>query len=147
MIRARSQLGIVVVSLAGCAALTACISPTESCGRTRSLQGSWSYTAVQENPVRATISGTLVVAEQSCSDFSGTIDVVEVTSVGERRRLAGPVTGVLLDSTSARFSATLGSGDREHLARFAGDSVRGTWVEAASGSASAGSFSGRQGGK
>ena len=124
---------------------TACISPTETCARTRALPGTWSYTATQESPVRATISGTLVISAQSCSDFTETMDIVQVTSLGERQRMAGPVSGVLLDSMSARFTATLGNGDREHLARFVGDSVRGTWVETASGSSTAGSFSGRQG--
>ena len=138
------QLGLLIGTLVVCA-VAGCISPTESCPRTRAIQGSWSYTATQESPARATITGTLVVSQQSCADFTGTMDVLEVTSLGEHRRMAGPVSGVLLDSTSARFTATLGTGDREHLARFAGDSVRGTWIQAVSGSSTAGSFSGRQG--
>ena len=97
--------------------------------------------------MRATITGTLVITAQSCGDFTGSMDIIQVTSLGERQRMAGPVSGVLLDSTSARFTATLGNGDREHLARFVGDSIRGTWVETASGSSIAGSFSGRQGAK
>jgi hypothetical protein len=127
--------------------LTGCISTTENCAKPRNVQGSWAYSAIQENPVHSTLTGTLVIAAQSCADFEGTLDVTEITTGGERRRIAGPVTGVLLDSLSARFSATVDGADREHLARFSRDSVRGTWVQVQSSATAAGSFFGRQGAK
>src|SRR4051812_5992756 len=90
----------------------ACLSPTQNCAQPRALQGSWAYSAAQENPIRATLTGTLVINAQSCADFEGTLDIIEISSAGERRRIAGPVSGVLLDSVSARFSASIDGGDR-----------------------------------
>jgi hypothetical protein len=121
-----------------------CISPTESCAKTKSILGTWTYSGLQENPVRATVNGSLVISAQTCSDFVGTLDVLEVSSTGESRRIAGPVSGVLIDSSSARFSAMFAGNERQHLARFTTDSVKGSWIQLQGSSAAAGNFAGRQ---
>jgi hypothetical protein len=124
--------------------LQACVSPVENCAVARQITGTWQYAATQDAPVRATLTGSLMISRQSCRDFSGALDVTEVTADGRSRRIAGPVSGLLLDSIVARFDATLGGADRQHLARFGGDSLWGSWVEIGSGSSVAGSFSGRR---
>ena len=126
------------------ALLQACASPTENCAVPRGITGTWQYAATQDAPVRATLTGSLMITNQSCRDFRGALDVTEVTADGRSRRIAGPVSGLLLDSVVARFDATLGGADRQHLARFGGDSLWGSWVEIQSASSVTGSFSGRR---
>jgi hypothetical protein len=124
--------------------LQACASPTENCAVPRDITGTWQYAASQDAPVRASLTGSLVISTQSCRDFRGALDLTEVTADGRTRRIAGPVSGLLLDSAVARFDATLGGADRQHLARLAGDSLWGSWVEIQSGPSVTGSFSGRR---
>ena len=38
------------------------------------------------------------------------MDVVEALTTGETRRMAGPVSGTVVDSTLVRFEAALGGG-------------------------------------
>ena len=137
----RSGLGACAVILA---VVQACTSPMENCAVTRQITGTWQYAATQDAPVRAALTGSLVISTQSCRDFRGTLDLTEVTADGRSRRIAGPVSGLLLDSLVARFDATLGGADRQHLARFAADSLWGSWVEIGSGPAVTGNFSGRR---
>lgn len=90
------------------------------------------------------VSGTLVVSSQSCTDFQGALDVVEVSASGERQRVSGPVSGSLLDATVARFEVTLAGVTREHLGRLAGDSLSGSWVESAGEAPGSGRFGGQR---
>jgi hypothetical protein len=133
-----------VTALAVACALTGCQSPTDtSCASPTSVTGSWRYAAIQDAPQRASISGTLVVASQSCRSFEGTLDVVEV-SAGGSRRIAGAVSGALVDSTAGRFTVRLGADEREHLVRFGRDSLHGTWLQLSSTGTATGSFNGRR---
>jgi hypothetical protein len=141
-VRRRVPVGTVVFVLMQ-SLIQGCVSPVESCAATRQIMGTWKYAATQDAPVRASLTGSLVISTQSCVDFQGALDVTEVTADGRSRRIAGPVSGLLVDSVVARFDATLGGADRQHLARFGGDSVWGSWVEIESGASVSGSFSGR----
>ncbi len=123
-----------------------CKVPTGDCTDPATVTGTWTYAAVQSTPVPATISGTLVVSRQTCSDFSGTLDVVQVSERGESRRVAGQVNGRVLDAVSVQFDALLSTVPRQHLATVRGDSVVGQWLEVGTvtGGAS-GDFRGKRG--
>lgn len=116
-----------------------CDSPTGSCVPPRQVAGVWQYTATQDAPLHASFSGTLVISREACDGFEGTLDVVRRIGT-ESLRLAGPLSGVLLDSTVARIDATLGGTVRQHVARFGKDSVAGSWVEFGASSAATGHF-------
>ena len=134
-----SALGAVTL-----AAAVSCSSPTSSCEGTSQVAGQWSYAATRESPVHGTISGSLEITLVNCVDLLGVIDVVETLTTGETRRLAGPVSGTVVDSTLVRFEAELGGGSREHFARIKGDSLAGTWVETNGGPSGTGPFGGRR---
>jgi hypothetical protein len=135
MSRARRYGLTVVLS----ALVQACSSPLESCAAPRRIVGVWQYSATEDAPASTSLSGTLLISRQTCRDFEGVLDIVEVRG-GQTRRAAGPVTGALLDSVVARFDVSLGGVSRQHLARFGGDSVAGSWVEVGASSAAAGRF-------
>jgi hypothetical protein len=120
---------------------TACVSPTEGCTSMPLAPDAWEYRATQDAPPGPTFAGTLRITGTSCRDFSGLLDVME-TDAGVSRRIAGPVSGVMLDSLTARFSVALGVMEREHIARFTADSMTGSWVEHGGPSAAYGRFSG-----
>lgn len=138
MKRALAPLGSVALLVA-----TACSNPAESCDGTNGMAGQWSYHAVRESPQAATISGTLAVSSATCSDFQGALDVVETLAGGEQRRLTGPVYGTV-DGELVRFDASVTGGSREHLARLAGDSLSGSWVESSGTIPGSGEFGGRR---
>lgn len=129
------------------AAMAGCSSPTASCPEPGGISGQWTYRATRETPVRALVTGAIVVGSANCRDFHGSIDVVEVLVTGESRRLAGAVSGTLVDGTLVSFEASLGGESREHLARLAGDSLVGTWVESSGGGGGGGGGGGDFGGR
>jgi autotransporter translocation and assembly factor TamB len=122
----------------------ACSNATGSCNGTSPVRGQWSYRATREAPMQATITGSLLIEMRNCVDLQGSLDVVEVLPTGESRRIAGPVSGTVIDDGLVRFEAELGTAGREHFARFTGDSLTGTWIEVAGPAAGSGSFSGRR---
>jgi len=144
-VRNRRSMAVALVVVALTAAAS-CSSPTASCDRASAIAGQWTYAATRESPVHGTISGSLAITAVNCVDLQGVMDVVETLTTGETRRMAGPVSGTVVDSTLVRFEAELGSGggSREHFARVIGDSLAGTWVETTGGPSGAGPFSGRR---
>jgi hypothetical protein len=72
------------------------------------------------------------------------MDVVETLATGESRRLAGPVSGTVVDAALVHFEASLGPDGREHLARLEGDSLAGNWVESSGTIPGSGQFGGRR---
>ena len=96
---------IRALPLAMLAGLCACTSATGPCGASVSLAGNWRYAAIQEAPSHTTLSGTLAVTEQRCGDFTGNLDLTEINALGVSRRIAGPITGKVIDATSVRFDA------------------------------------------
>jgi len=132
-------LAMLAIAFAG-----ACGNPTGLCDAANGIVGQWSYQATQESPARGTVSGTLVLVSQNCVDFQGVLDVVETLATGESRRLAGPVSGTVVDAELVHFEASLGSFTREHLARLEGDSLAGSWVASSGTVPGAGQFGGRR---
>jgi len=122
----------------------ACSSPTGSCEVAGGIVGQWNYQATQESPRRGTVAGSLVIASSNCADFQGVMDVVETLSSGESRRIAGPVSGTLIDQSLVQFEASVGGGNRAHFARLAGDSITGSWVESSGTAVGTGQFTGRR---
>lgn len=90
------------------------------------------------------LTGSLVISSQSCTDFQGALDVIEQLTTGESRRIVGPLSGSLVDTDVARFEVTSGGVGREHLARFNGDSITGSWVEIGGSLPGNGRFGGRR---
>ena len=125
-------------------AAAACSDPTANCGGESPVRGQWSYRAVRESPAQASITGSMTLEMRNCVDVRGSLDIVEVLPTGETRRIAGPISGTLIDSSLVRFEAMLGTSEREHFARIVGDSLTGSWIELAGSTAGAGSFTGRR---
>ena len=131
------------VMSAACVALTlaGCSAATENCAPPVPVAGTWHYLAAQDTPAHTSIEGTLSVTGQSCKNFEGTIDVIEIDAQGQSRRLAGVVSGRAVESSSIQFDAVLGTSTRQHIATIAGDSIAGTWLEfSGGGTAATGSF-------
>ena len=143
MTRASRLVTMAILALA----VSGCATATEPCtaGGVVSVVGSWRYSGVQLSPVHASLSGTLVVSRQSCEDFTGQLDLLEVNALGATRRLAGPVSGKVISATSVRFDAFVEAVPRQHLATLAGDSLSGTWLAVdGAGQSVSGTFGGRR---
>lgn len=121
--------------LAGALALVGvgCQVPLASCPPHVSVLGTWRYSAVQDAPAAARLSGTLEVTAESCEGFEGRIDVLEDDLLGGIRRVAGPVTGRVV-STTLRFDAFLAAVPRQHIAALGADTIDGNWVAVGAGS-------------
>ena len=126
------------------ACTVSCSSPSGPCDEPGDIRGEWTYQATQDATTSATLHGSMVISTRRCGDFQGVLDVVEVRPTGESRRVSGPVTGTLLDSTLVRFEASVGGTMREHLARIHADSITGDWIQALTGAAASGRFAGRR---
>jgi hypothetical protein len=111
-------------------ATVACIGSTDPGKMGVPVVGSWNYVAVQGSPSAAQLNGALAFSGQTGAQISGTLDVIEVGSGGQQRRLAGPVSGRTVDSTTLDFDLLLGDLSRRHVGQVRGDSLTGTWVEA-----------------
>ena len=122
----RSGIGAGGLTLAAGLLLMSCATATEPCAATVSVTGNWRYSAIQQAPAHSTLSGTLSVTQQSCASFTGQLDLTEVTAQGGTRRIAGPVSGKVVDAGTVRFDAFLEALPRQHLATLSGDSLNGT---------------------
>jgi hypothetical protein len=110
-------------------AAAACFRPTDPGKLGVPVVGSWNYVATQASPSAAQLNGSLAFSGQGGSQISGTLDVIEIGAGGLRRRLAGPVSGRTVDSTTLDFDLLLGDVARRHVGQVRGDSLTGTWVE------------------
>lgn len=129
---------VVLLALAGAGA--ACGSPTDCVAAPATLLGRWNYLANQTAPSAATVTGILTL-EPGCPSFEGTLDGAEQDDHGNSAPVHAVVTGQVLDSASVLFDAFVGVAGRRHLGSVAHDSIRGTWVEQATGGiARSGSF-------
>lgn len=130
----RSVSSVVAVLL-----VSACLgSSVEPAGET-SLAGTWAFTGQQSTGTPASMSGTLTLISKSSSSFGGSLDVVETIIGAAQRRLAGPVTGRVVNGASVDFTLVLGTMERQHIGAVKADTIVGTWYElAASGGINAG---------
>lgn len=129
-------MAVVILLAAGCGSLT---DPCHDPG----VISSWRYAGVQDVPEEANLTGTLSMRE-ACGMITGELDLVEVDGFGQSRRLAGPLTGRVVDAGLVRFDVLFDGVVRQHLARMSGDSLVGTWLALSDGAGQAwtGSFTG-----
>ena len=125
-------------------ALAGCQMETAACTQVPAVVGTWRYSAVEEAPVHATVSGTLSITSASCDAVVGSMDIVETSATGGNQRLAGPVTGQVIDAMSIQFDAFVDSNPWKHLAVLAGDSLSGSWVSVSGTQSESGTFGGRR---
>ena len=114
-----------LVVLLGFASCTSPVAP----GQGHDMLGTWRYSATQNAPT-ASLTGTLTVTSQTGSAFSGRLEVQETDAAGQLHTRAGATSGHALIAQSIDFDVLLGSAPRRHVARLAGDSIQGNWVEA-----------------
>lgn len=107
---------------------SACQGPVSPCAAETSVLGTWLYAGMQDAPVPAELTGTLQVTSESCHGFQGRLDVLEADGLGPARRLAGPVSGRVLNASSVRFDAFLTAVPRQHVASLRAEKVEGSWV-------------------
>ncbi len=130
--------------LLGLIPLAACQVETVKCGQVPAVTGNWRYTATETTPIRATVSGTLLITSATCDAIVGQMDVVQTDATGATQHLAGPITGQAIDGTSFQFSAYLDATPRQHLATVShGDSLSGSWVNTGGPQSATGTFGGR----
>lgn len=140
-----SRRGAVLLSAVLGTLASGCAGVTAPCSTAASIIGSWRYSAVQQAPTHSSLSGTLSVTRQSCADFDGQLDLTEILPGGGSRRIAGPVSGKVVDATTVRFDAFLEASPRQHLATLSGDSLDGTWlVIGGTGQSLSGTFGGHR---
>lgn len=139
MIR-RLLLALSIVSITGC------LQPTDTGVSAISLAGRWQYAAVQTGVAGGTISGTLVIGQQSGASFQGSLAVTLTdAATGEVKSVAGTVSGSAPAGGAIDFDAFLELEPRRHVAQISGDIINGTWVRlSGSGVSTSGTFSARR---
>ena len=119
----------LIAALAALVALVDCQRIVEPDVPGVPVVGSWRYSGRQTVPTDADLTGTLSVTGQTGAQISGALDFVETDTRGLQRRVAGLLLGRTIDSTTLDFDVSLTTVTRRHVARVAGDSIVGTWIE------------------
>lgn len=109
--------------------VSACAGTTEPGRAGVPVLGSWDYIAVQTSPATADLRGVITFATQSGSAVGGSHEVLETDVRGQQRRLAGPISGRTVDSTTLDIELGLDVVARRHVGIVRGDSLTGTWLE------------------
>jgi hypothetical protein len=116
--------------------MSACLQSTEIATTDGPLIGVWHYTAIQNDPVRETIDGTLTLS-RSGATFEGRLDVEVVSpQTGAVRLASGSVAGTS-SSGVVDFDASLSTTPRRHVGDIRADTIQGTWIEASAGGVNA----------
>jgi hypothetical protein len=130
----RTRIVVLCSLLAACKTPVDCATPAFA-----SLLGPWSYTATQNAPTTANLSGTLVIDTQCGTTLMGSLDVTEIDAQGSRRR-TGTLSGRTVDSLTVDFDVFLTTVGRRHVGALARDSIQGTWIEPLDLGSASGSF-------
>jgi hypothetical protein len=117
-----------LLAIAGATAAMACAGTTGPSVIGVAIVGTWAYSAVQSSPSPATLAGTLQITGQSDRGVTGTFDGVETALSGQTAQRVGTLSGRFLDSTAVDLTLTLTTGQRQHLGRVVGDTLRGSWA-------------------
>lgn len=126
LIRETSRRFVLALGLMFAAA---CVTSTDAGPSGVPVQGRWAYAASQSSPSPAEAIGALTFSSQSGSSVGGSLDVIETDVRGLQRRLAGPVTGRTVDSTTLDFDAVVDGMSRRHVGVIRKDSIIGSWIE------------------
>lgn len=105
------------------------------------LNGTWKYTGVQTQPVRETLTGTLLITRESGASFQGQLQLLTTNEqTTETLSLNGPVSGAESEGGVIDFDADLET-VRRHVGQIVADTITGTWIGSASnGIMSSGTF-------
>jgi len=105
------------------------------------VSGSWTYMGAQSFPEARALAGLVswLGVRGGTGGFEGNFQIVEEGPGGVSRSLAGIGSGVLLADTVADFDLEVAGVRRRHIGVLRSDSIKGSWVELPSGTAS-GSF-------
>lgn len=121
------------LGLSACLLLaTGCAFSTEPSGDVAAVRGSWHYSGEQAAPT-LTLEGTLIFESQSGEVVSGRLSWQEQDPGGGVRMDGGPVSGRVIGRSDVDFDVLRAAGDRRHVGRIVGDTIRGAWVELQSG--------------
>lgn len=126
--RVRRIAGAVGVLLAA----GGCDLATETDGPVANVEGSWRYTGQQTAP-SLTLEGTLVIGPQSGDVVNGQLTWEERDVSGGLVLDGGPVSGRVIELEDIDFDVLRSGGDRRHVGRISGDTIRGAWIQASSG--------------
>jgi hypothetical protein len=130
-----------VVSTTALLLSAGCLSSTSPQPSEIQLNGAWTYTAIQTQPVRENLTGTLTVSRESGSTFQGRLDVVSVNEqTGQNVVLGGLVSGSQTATDVIDFDADLET-VRRHVGQIVADTITGSWIGATpDGTVSSGTF-------
>jgi hypothetical protein len=130
-----------IASAAALALTAGCLSSTSPQPSEIQLNGAWTYTAIQTQPVRESLSGTLTVSRESGSTFQGRLDVVSINEqTGQNVVLGGLVSGSQTATNVIDFDADLET-VRRHVGQIVADTITGSWIGATpDGTMSSGTF-------
>jgi hypothetical protein len=130
-----------VASMLALSLATGCLSSTSPQPSQIQMNGAWAYTAIQTQPVRENLSGTLTVSRESGSSFQGRLDVVATNEqTGQNVVLGGLVSGSLTATDVIDFDADLET-VRRHVGQIVADTITGSWIGATpDGTMSSGTF-------
>lgn len=113
--------------------VSACLSSTSPQPSQIQLSGNWTYTGVQTQPVRETLTGTLTISRESGSSFQGRLDLVAANEqTGQNTVLGGLVSGSESATDVVDFDADLET-VRRHVGQIVADTITGTWIGATAG--------------
>jgi hypothetical protein len=132
---------IRTLSVAPLLVAASCLKSTAPEPSVLQLNGSWKYTGVQTQPVRETLTGTLIVSRESGTSFQGRLDIVAANEqTGQSTVLGGLVSGAESENNVIDFDANLET-VRRHVGQIVADTITGTWIgPSPDGSVSSGTF-------
>lgn len=136
-----SSVSARIISIATLSLAAGCLSSTAPQPSQIQLNGAWTYTAIQTQPVRENLSGTLTVSRESGSTFQGRLDVVSINEqTGQNVVLGGLVSGSQAATDVIDFDADLET-VRRHVGQIVADTITGSWIGATpDGTVSSGTF-------
>lgn len=120
------------MTLALCAALSACAMPSGPAGSGAPLQGSWQLVGAQTAP-STTIEGTIEIEAQDGELITGRAGWDELDSFGVSRRGGGPLSGRVIGDDDVDFDISVAGVPRRHVGRLRADTMEGSWVQLADG--------------
>ena len=125
----RPTLRLTIASALLLASVSGCLRSTEAQPSLLQLDGSWTYTGVQMNPVPENLQGTLTISAGSGASFQGTLALVGTNpQTNQQRSLSGFVSGVVRNSNVVDFDFDVESTTRRHVGQIVADTITGTWV-------------------
>lgn len=133
--RVRPSRGARVVA---CSVLFAggCAFATDPAAEVADVRGTWTYSGEQAAPALV-LTGTLSISAQQGEVLSGQLSWQEPDGSGGTANRGGAVSGRVIETTDVDFDVLVPGVTRRHVGRLVGDSIKGAWIETASGKSGA----------